>query len=70
MRKIFLLTILTTALFSTFNANVTPITPDIKERMVKGHSWHRGCPVPLKNLRYVNVMYHSIVNLCKYKYWS
>ncbi len=59
MRKIFLLTILTTALFSVFNANITNITATIKDRMIKGNSWHKGCPVPLKNLRYVNVMYHS-----------
>ncbi len=59
MRKIFLLTILTTALFSVFNANITPITSAIKERMIKGNSWHKGCPISLKNLRYINVIYHS-----------
>ncbi len=60
MRKIFfLLIVLITALFSAFNANITRITPAIKERMIKGNSWHRGCPVPLKNLRYINVKYHS-----------
>ncbi len=59
MKKIFILTIFTTALFSEFNSNITKITPAIKARMINGGSWHRGCPVPLKNLRYINVKYHN-----------
>ncbi len=59
MRKIFILTILTTALFSVFNSRITEITPDIKARVINGGSWHKGCPIPLKNLRYINVKYHN-----------
>ena len=60
IKKTIIITIfLTTALFSAFNANITPITPDIKARMVKGHSWRRDCPVPLKNLRYIQVKYRD-----------
>jgi len=38
-------------------ASVSPITPDIAARMKAGHSWHRGCPVGLEDLRYVRVSY-------------
>ncbi len=60
VKKIIIITnFLTTTLFSAFNANITPITPNIKARMIKCHSWRRDCPVPLKNLRYIQVKYHD-----------
>jgi len=59
MKKILIITILTTTLFSAFNANITPITPNIKNRMIKGHTWQRGCPVPLRDLRYLQIKYHD-----------
>jgi len=42
---------------SGFTASISPVTPDIAARMKKGHTWHRGCPVGLEELRYVRVPY-------------
>jgi len=38
-----------------YSANISPITADIKKRMIKGNSWKKGCPVGLQDLRYVRV---------------
>jgi hypothetical protein len=60
IKKIFIINIfITTTLFSAFNANISSITPHIKKRMIKGHSWQNGCPVPLRNLRYLQIKYHD-----------
>ena len=39
--------------------SIEPISKAVKARMVKGGSWSqsRGCPVPLRNLRYIQVEY-------------
>jgi len=57
MKKTILLlsTLLTTSLFAQFNANISEITPNIKKRMIEGNSWRKGCPVSLKNLRYLQM---------------
>ena len=34
------------------------ISGSLKERM-RGNSWHRGCPVPLRRLRLIEVSYHG-----------
>jgi poly-gamma-glutamate synthesis protein (capsule biosynthesis protein) len=52
-------TIFTTTLFSAFNANISSITPEIKNKMIRGNSWRKGCPVPLYNLRYLQLVYHD-----------
>ena len=59
MKKGFLLlfTLLSTTLFAEFKSNVSEITPEIKARMVKGNSWHNGCPVALEDLRYLQLTY-------------
>jgi poly-gamma-glutamate synthesis protein (capsule biosynthesis protein) len=59
MKKTLLLlsTIFTTSLAAQFNANISEITPDIKERMIQGNSWRQGCPVSLNNLRYLQMAY-------------
>ena len=58
MIKIILtITFLLTSLFADYKADISPITVDIKERMLKGNSWRKGCPVPLKDLRYLRMTY-------------
>jgi hypothetical protein len=59
MKKLITILTFTTALFSAFNANISPITNDIRDRMIRGHTWQRGCPVPLRDLRYLQVKYHD-----------
>lgn len=41
-----------------FEAHVTRISPQLRERM-KGKSWHKGCPVPIRRLRLIEVSYHG-----------
>ena len=56
MIKITLTTLLlTTSLFAEYQSNISPITPQIKKRMIEGNSWRKGCPVALKDLRYLRV---------------
>jgi hypothetical protein len=40
-----------------WRSSVTRITPAVRDRM--GTSWERGCPVPLRDLRYVQVVFHG-----------
>jgi hypothetical protein len=40
-----------------FRGSVGPITPWVRNRM--GTSWERGCPVPLRKLRYVRVTFRG-----------
>lgn len=44
-------------LFAQFDAKIYPITPQVQKRMTKGGSWHKGCPVALKDLRYIHLSY-------------
>ena len=56
MVKIFYtILILTVTTFSAFESHITHITPQIKQRMVEGNSWKQGCPVVLKDLRYLRI---------------
>ena len=55
MKKTVLLLILTLLpLSAAFNATISPIDATVKKRMV-GKSWHKGCPIPLKDLRYLRM---------------
>jgi len=55
--------LLTLSLFSTLflmatsHTAIIPITPAIKERMIQGNSWHKGCPAGLQDLRYLRIKY-------------
>ena len=42
-----------------FSANISPITADIKKRMIKGNSWKKSCPVGTEDLRYLKLAYHG-----------
>ena len=42
-----------------FDALVFPIDQTIQKRMIKGHSWREGCPVPTEALRYIILNYHG-----------
>lgn len=53
----FLLFILPLAIFAEFNYEISKITPQIKDKMIKGKSWRKGCPVSLNDLRYLRVTY-------------
>lgn len=51
------ITFLMTSLFAEYQPSISQITPEIKQRMSKGNSWQKGCPVPLEKLRYVRLRY-------------
>ena len=56
MIKIFYTTLLLTLTsYGAFEASISQITPQIKERMLKGNSWKQGCPVTLDDLRYLRM---------------
>lgn len=47
--------ILTSTILAEYRSMISPITPNIKKRMIQGNSWKKGCPVPLKDLRYLRI---------------
>jgi len=47
--------VLTSSVFSEYSSSISPITPEIKKRMIKGSSWRNGCPVSLNDLRYLRL---------------
>jgi len=58
MYKLFLtILFLSTTLFAAFHSQIQKISPSIKKRMIKGNSYKKGCPVPLKDLRYLHLKY-------------
>jgi D-alanyl-D-alanine carboxypeptidase len=42
---------------AAFRASVKPIPADVRTHMI-GTSWHRGCPVALRDLRLVTLTFH------------
>jgi len=48
---------LSNVVYAEYISNISKITPEIKKRMIKGNSWRKGCPVPLRDLRYLKVTY-------------
>jgi hypothetical protein len=58
MYKIFLIILFVgTVVYANFQSQILPITSTIKQRMIQGNSYRRGCPVSLKNLRYLRLKY-------------
>ncbi len=56
MVKIFyIIAAVSVAAFAGFESHISQITPQVKERILKGGSWREGCPVGLKDLRYVRL---------------
>jgi len=63
MKKTLLLTILSSVFaIAQYSATISPITPQIKARMLKGNSYKAGCPVKLNDLRYLNLKYIGFDN--------
>ena len=55
MKTIIILLLFLVSLHANFNASISKITPTIKAKMLKGKSYRKGCPVKLKDLRYLRV---------------
>ena len=54
-KSIGIFVVFSATLFAQFNAKIIPITPQIQKRMTEGNSWRKGCPVALKDLRYIRL---------------
>ncbi len=54
--KLLIFLFITSSLYAEFKATISPIPPNIKQKMI-GVTWHRGCPVPLNDLRYIKMTY-------------
>ncbi|WP_456392749.1 M15 family metallopeptidase, partial [Nitratifractor sp.] len=48
-----------TWLSAGYRSSESPITPAVKKRMIAGHSYRDGCPVSLKDLRYLRMSYRG-----------
>ncbi len=59
MKIILTLVLLPYMVFGKFEASINPISKYTKQRMIEGKSWHKGCPVALKDLRYIRVKHHN-----------
>jgi len=57
MRIILLTTIPLVSLFAEFQASIYKIAPKLKTEMIRGNSWHKGCPVDMVDLRYLRLTY-------------
>ncbi|MCO4846007.1 MAG: M15 family metallopeptidase [Sulfurovum sp.] len=55
IRIITIALVLTSTILAEYSSSISPITPEIKKRMIKGNSWRKGCPVSLNNLRYLRL---------------
>jgi len=57
MKKNLLLTFIFSSrlLFADYSYSISKITPQVKQRMIDGNSWRKGCPVSLQDLRYLHV---------------
>jgi len=52
-----MLTLFTSLLTAQYSVEISKITPALKQRMLKGGSWHKGCPVHYRDLRYLKIRY-------------
>lgn len=57
MKSSFLFFLLLSTLFADYNYKISPITNEIKNRMIEGNSYKVNCPISLKDLRYLNLDY-------------
>ncbi len=55
IKIITILSVLTSSMLAEYRSSISPITPEIEKRMIKGNSWREGCPVGLEDLRYLRI---------------
>jgi hypothetical protein len=47
------------ALAAPYQSSIDPLTPAMRAQLIEAGAWHRGCPVPLSDLRLLNVTYRG-----------
>ena len=50
---------LSQSLCAEYKSSISAIAPQVKQRMVKGNSWRKSCPITLKDLRYLRLTYRD-----------
>lgn len=56
LKHLFIISIVVSSLIANENPfAISSISDEVKKRMIKGNSYKKGCPVPLKNLRYLTI---------------
>ena len=55
--KIFILMLVgfTQIVLADYTFSISKIKPDIEQRMLRGNSWKKNCPVQLEDLRYLKM---------------
>ena len=60
MKKLFIIfSVFTFFLYAGYESDISKITPQIKQRMIKGNSYKAGCPVGLQDLRYLRIKHKN-----------
>ena len=57
MRFLLLVALISSFASAKYTCSIAPIASNIKSRVVKGGSWHKGCPVGLDKLSYLQLKY-------------
>jgi len=57
MKRLLFFAIIFSTILIARDATVSLVGMNIQNHMLKGHSWHKGCPVPLQDLRYLRIPY-------------
>ena len=47
------------ALAAPYQSSITPLTPAMRAQLIEAGAWHRGCPVPLSDLRLLTVTHRG-----------
>lgn len=60
MKKIAaLLILLSVSCFAEYDSHISKITPEVRERMIEGNSYKKGCPLTLEDLRYLRIRHKN-----------
>ncbi len=57
LKKILLSSILIVSVKADFSYSISKINSGLENKMRRGGSYHKGCPVPLRDLRYLRLKY-------------
>ena len=55
IKTLFIILLFLSSLIAQEASSISTISNDIEQRMLKGNSWKKGCPVALVNLRYLRL---------------
>jgi len=55
----FALILLSVSCFAEYDSHISKITPQVKQRMIEGNSYKKGCPLTLEDLRYLRIRHKN-----------